>query len=58
MNDPDPKPSINRSQWKLIFLILAVSAGSVMYHLIVRGRLEQTAALFIGIPSHWLFYWR
>lgn len=51
MNDLEPKRSISRSQWMLIFLILAVSAGSIMYHLIVRGRLEQTAVLFVGIPS-------
>src|SRR5580704_6815087 len=51
MNDLEQKPSISRSQWKLIFLILAVSAGSVMYRLIVRGRLEQTAVLFVGIPA-------
>jgi hypothetical protein len=41
MNDLEPKPSISRSQWKLIFLIVAVSTGSVMYRLMVRGRLEQ-----------------
>jgi hypothetical protein len=51
MNDLEQKASITRSQWSLIFLILAVSAGSVMYRLIVRGRLEQTAALFVGIPA-------
>ena len=51
MNDLEKKPSISRSQWSLIFLILAVTAGSVMYRLIVRGRLEQTAALFVGIPA-------
>ncbi len=51
MNDPGQKPSLSRSQWMLIFLILAVGVGSVMYHLIVRGRLEQTAALFVGIPT-------
>ncbi len=52
MNDDlEQKPSISRSQSRLIFLILAVSAGSVMYRLIVRGRLEQTAVLFVGIPA-------
>jgi hypothetical protein len=51
MNDLEGNTSISRSQWRLIFLILAVSAGSVMYRLIVRGRLEQTAALFVGIPA-------
>ena len=51
MNDLEQKPSISRSQWSLIFLILAISTGSVMYRLIVWGRLEQTAVLFIGIPA-------
>jgi hypothetical protein len=51
MNDLEPKRSVTRSQWTLIFLILAVGVGSVMYHLIVLGRLEQTAALFVGIPT-------
>jgi hypothetical protein len=32
-------------------VILAVSVGSVMYRLIVGARLEQTAALFVGIPA-------
>ena len=51
MNDLGKRASITRSQWSLIFLILAVTAGSVMYRLIVRGKLEQTAVLFIGIPA-------
>lgn len=51
MNDLGKQWLITRSQWSVIFLILAVSAGSVMYRLIVRGRLEQTAVLFVGIPA-------
>jgi hypothetical protein len=52
MSDLGKQPSIiSRSQWSLIFLILALSAGSVMYRLIVYGRLEQTAVLFVGIPT-------
>ena len=51
MDSTEKRLSLNRSQWSLIFLILAVSAGSVMYRLIVRGRLEQTAVLFVGIPA-------
>jgi hypothetical protein len=51
MNDPGQRASLNRSQWTLIFLILAVAVGSLMYNVIVRGRLEQTAALFVGIPT-------
>jgi len=51
MNDMEKKLSLSRSQWSLIFLILAVSIGSVMYRLIVRGKLEQTAVLFVGVPA-------
>lgn len=51
MNDVEQKRSLTRSQWNLIFLILAVTAGSLMYRLIVSKRLEQTALLFVGIPA-------
>jgi hypothetical protein len=51
MNNAGKKLSLSRSQWSLIFLVLAVTAGSVIYSIIVQHRLEQTAALFIGIPS-------
>jgi hypothetical protein len=51
MNDLEERPAISRSQWSLIFLIVAASAGSVMYRLIVQGKLEQTAVLFVGIPA-------
>ena len=51
MNNLGQESSITRSQWSVIFLILAVSAGSVLYRLIVRGMLEQTALLFVGIPA-------
>lgn len=42
---------LSPSQWKLIFLILAMAVGSLLYRLIVLGKLEQTGLLFIGIPS-------
>lgn len=51
MNDLEQKPSISRSQWSVIFLILVVTAGGVMYRLILYRRLEQTAVLFVGIPA-------
>jgi hypothetical protein len=51
MNDTEKRLSLSPSQWNLIFLIIAVAFGSAMYRLIVRGRLEQTAVLFIGIPA-------
>jgi len=50
MNDTD-KPALNSFQWKLIFLILAVATGSVMYRLIVWKTMEQTSVLFVGIPT-------
>jgi hypothetical protein len=46
-----PTRQIDRSVWNLIFIILAVAAGSIMYHIIVMRRLEQTSLLFIGIPT-------
>jgi hypothetical protein len=39
------------ARWTLIFLILAVNAGSVLYRLTVWGGLEQTSLLFVGIPT-------
>ena len=51
MNEVGKRPSISRSQWSLICLILAVTIGSLMYRVIVREKLEQTAVLFIGIPA-------
>lgn len=51
MNDTEKKLSLSSSQWRLIFLIVAVSVGSVLYRLIVFGRLEQTSMLFVGIPA-------
>jgi hypothetical protein len=40
-----------RAQIALSVLIAAVAIGSVAYRLLVRGGLQQTAALFIGIPA-------
>src|SRR5580658_2204188 len=45
------KPSLTPSQWGLLFVIMAVTIGSVLYRVIVIGKLEQTSALFIGIPA-------
>jgi hypothetical protein len=42
---------IDSSVWNVIFVILAVAAASIMYHIIVMKRLEQTSLLFIGIPA-------
>lgn len=46
-----PEKQLDRSVVNLVFVILAVAAGSIMYHVIVMKRLEQTSLLFIGIPT-------
>jgi len=51
MDESPKKEPLSRSQWSLLCLILAVTAGSVIYKVIVHHRLEQTAMLFIGIPT-------
>ncbi len=38
-------------KWILVGLTLAMVAGSVGYRLLVSHRLEQTSALFIGLPA-------
>ena len=50
MTDGERK-KFDGARWTLIFLILAVSAGTVMYKLTVREHLEQTSLLFVGIPA-------
>jgi hypothetical protein len=50
MNDTE-KPVLTSYQWSLIFLILAVATGSVLYRLIVWNKLEQTSLMFIGLPT-------
>jgi hypothetical protein len=46
-----PVSRVTRAQWGVVMLILAVTAGSIAYRLLVIGRLEQTSLLFIGIPA-------
>lgn len=41
----------NASRWTLVGLLLALASANVVYRLILFGRLEQTAALFIGLPT-------
>jgi hypothetical protein len=42
---------ISRNQWTLAAVIVALAIGGVTYRLLVRHELEQTAALFIGLPT-------
>ncbi len=43
------KQAFDHARWSLVFLILAVTAGSVIYRLITYNKLEQTSALFIAL---------
>ena len=40
-----------RAQWTLAGLIVALAGGAALYRLLVYGQLQQTAALFIGLPA-------
>lgn len=42
---------MERRQWMWLLAIAAAVATSVYYHLLLINRLEQTSALFIGIPA-------
>ncbi len=41
----------NRAQWTLAALIFALGIGALAYHWLNAEQLEQTAALFIGLPA-------
>jgi hypothetical protein len=47
----DENRGLSRSQWNLIFLILAVTFASLLYRVLVWKQLEHTSMLFIGIPA-------
>src|ERR1700744_2892844 len=40
----------SRARAYLVAICLALGAGTIAYHLLVFGHLEQTAALFVGLP--------
>lgn len=46
-----PDEDGRRSRWVLVGVIFALALGSVLYRLLVWSRLEQTSALFIGLPA-------
>ena len=41
----------NRAKWSLVGIIVALAIGFAGFHLLVRGRMYETAALFIGLPT-------
>ena len=51
-NEPEDEDAIGRrSRLALAAVIAAVAIASIAFRLIVASRLQQTAALFIGIPA-------
>jgi hypothetical protein len=52
--EPPPQPRRRRitpGQWKLVGVILALTTAGILYHVFVAHNLEQTSALFIGLPA-------
>ena len=45
------KSRITIFQWRLVGLILILAVGVLLYDLLYKHNLEQTAALFIGLPA-------
>ncbi|MCI0354154.1 MAG: SRPBCC family protein [Acidobacteria bacterium] len=41
----------NGARWNAVFVILAVAFASLFYRVLVSHKMEQTALLFIGIPT-------
>lgn len=51
MDEPRKQKTPTTSQWILAASILAITAAVILYRILVSNHLEQTSALFIGIPS-------
>ncbi|MGI8656419.1 MAG: hypothetical protein ACR2LC_14530 [Pyrinomonadaceae bacterium] len=47
----DEERKATRARWTLASIIIALAAGSIVYRLLVNNHLEQTSALFIGLPA-------
>ena len=50
-DDPQPRRRITRQQWTLVTIILGLTIAGTLYRVLVMHKLEQTAALFIGLPA-------
>jgi len=51
LDNPQPRRGITRQQWTLVTIILALAIAGTLYRVFVVHKLEQTAALFIGLPA-------
>jgi hypothetical protein len=45
------QPRFTAAQFALAAIVIAVAIGGAVYRILVNDRLEQTAALFIGLPA-------
>ncbi|MFC5863555.1 hypothetical protein ACFPT7_14710 [Acidicapsa dinghuensis] len=43
--------SLTPVQWSIIFLAIALSAGSILYRLLMHERLGHSSLMFLGIPA-------
>ena len=50
-DEVDERRRIKPAQWALAGIIVALTASGIAYRLLVLHRLEQTSALFIGLPA-------
>lgn len=51
LDNPQPRRGITRQQWTLVTIILALAIAGTLYRVFVVHKLEQTSALFIGLPA-------
>jgi len=49
--DPDQRTAAHRARAALAAIVLAVAAGAFVYRLTLVSELQQTAALFVGVPA-------
>ncbi len=52
MNESEErKTRVSAAQWGVIVLVVALTAGAVMYRLLKHERLGNSSAMFLGIPA-------
>jgi hypothetical protein len=52
MNETEKKSSsITPAQWGIVALVIAFSAGSILYRLLMHTQFGHSAAMFIGVPA-------
>jgi hypothetical protein len=51
MDGSSDRPARGRAQWTLVGVIAALAVGAAAYRLLKWQRLDETAALFVGLPA-------